>query len=110
VSLAPEPSAFKFELTNENLQSPKSQVIDQITAEMDIARGRKFRCEILRLTISIWNKEELPEEWKESIIEPIYTKGDKTDCSNYRDIPICQLRTKCYSTSCCQSLHHVQRK
>jgi len=26
----------------------------------------------------------LPEEWKESIIVPIYKKGDKTDCSSYR--------------------------
>jgi len=26
----------------------------------------------------------LPEEWKESIIVPIYAKGDKTDCSSYR--------------------------
>ena len=34
--------------------------------------------------IFIWNKEELPEEWKESISVPIYKKGDKTDCSNYR--------------------------
>jgi len=25
----------------------------------------------------------LPEEWKESIIVPIYKKGDKTNCSNY---------------------------
>jgi len=32
--------------------------------------------------ISIWNKNGLPEEWKESIIVPIYKKGDKTDCSN----------------------------
>ena len=32
----------------------------------------------------IWNKEELPEEWKESIIVPVYKKGDKTDCSSYR--------------------------
>jgi len=24
----------------------------------------------------IWNKEELPEQWKESIIVPIYKKGD----------------------------------
>jgi hypothetical protein len=30
---------------------------------------------------SIWNKEELPVQWKESIIVPVHKKGDKTDCS-----------------------------
>jgi hypothetical protein len=25
----------------------------------------------------------LPQQWKESIIVPIYKKGDKTDCNNY---------------------------
>jgi len=30
--------------------------------------GRTIRYEIHKLIISFWNKEELPEEWKESII------------------------------------------
>ena len=44
--------------------------------------------EINKLINSIWNKEELPEEWKESINVPIYKEGDKTDCSNYRGISL----------------------
>ena len=42
----------------------------------------------LLLSVSIWNKEELPEEWKGSIIVPIHKKGQKTDCNNYRDITL----------------------
>jgi hypothetical protein len=64
----------------------KSLGIDQIPAELIKARGRTICCEIHKLIISIWNKEELlREEWKESIILPIYKKGDKTDCSKYRE-------------------------
>ena len=52
------------------------------------AGSRTIRCEIHKLIISIWNKEELPDEWKESIIVPVYKKGDKTDCNNYRGISL----------------------
>jgi hypothetical protein len=31
---------------------------------------------------SIWNKEEMPQQWKESIVAPIYIVGDEADCSN----------------------------
>jgi hypothetical protein len=36
----------------------------------------------------IWNKEEVPHQWKESIVIPIHKKGDKTDCSNHRGISL----------------------
>jgi hypothetical protein len=47
--------------------------------------GETLYSEIHRLIWSIWNKQELPHQWKESIV-PIYKKGDKTDCNNYRGI------------------------
>ena len=52
------------------------------------AGGRTICCAIHKLIISIWNKGELPEEWKESIIVPVYKKGDKTGCNNYRGISL----------------------
>ena len=70
--LVPEPSAFEFELAIEKLKSHKSPGIDQIPAELIKEGGRIIRHEIHKLIISIWNKEELPEEWKESIIIPTY--------------------------------------
>jgi len=50
--------------------------------------GRTFRSEIRKLINSICNNEKLIEEWKVSISVPIYGKGDKTDCINYRGISL----------------------
>jgi hypothetical protein len=86
--LVPEPSASVFELAIEKLKSHKSPSIDQIPAELIKAGGNLIRCKIHKLIISIWNKEELPEEWKKSIIVPVYKKGDKTDCIYYRGISL----------------------
>jgi hypothetical protein len=61
---------------------------DQIPAELIKAGGRTIRSETHKLINSVWNKGELPEKWKESIVVPIYKKGDKTDCSNYRGISL----------------------
>ena len=66
----------------------KSPGIDQIPAELIKAGGRTIRGVIHKLIIAIWNKEELPEEWKESVIVPIHKKGDKTECNNYRGISL----------------------
>jgi len=82
----PEPNVSEIELAIEKLKSHKSPGTDQIPAEVIKAGGKTIHCEIHKLTISIWNKEEFPEEWIELINVPIYKQGDKTDCSNYRGI------------------------
>ena len=84
--LVPEPSALEIEVPIKKLKRHKSPSIDQIPPELIKAGGRIIRSDIRKLIISIWNKEELPEERKESIIAPIYKKGDKTDCNNYRGL------------------------
>jgi len=82
----PESSAFKVQLALKKLKSHKSLGIDQIPTELTKAGGRTICYEIHKLINSIWNKEEFPDEWKELITVPIYKKGDKTDCCNYRGI------------------------
>jgi len=62
------------------------------------AWGRTFRSEIHKLINSIWNKEKLPEEWKESITVPIYKKGDKAGGSNYRGISLLRTTYKILSS------------
>jgi len=34
---------------------------------------------IRELNYSIWNKEELPDEWKGSMVVSIYKEGDEMD-------------------------------
>jgi hypothetical protein len=81
-----EPSAFEVETAIEKLKRYKSAGIDQIPAELIQVGGSKICSEIHKLINSLWEKEEFPEQWKESIIVPIYKKGDKIECNNYRGI------------------------
>jgi len=86
--LVPEPSAFEVVMAIKKLKSYESPGIDPIPGDLIKAGGKTICSEIHSLFIYIWSKDKLPEEWKELIIVPIYKKGDKTDCSNYRGIPL----------------------
>jgi len=55
---------------------------DQIPVEFIKAGDRAIHSKIHKLINSNWNKEELPEGWKGSIIAHIYKEGDKC-CKQY---------------------------
>ena len=72
--IVPEPSASEVELAINKLKSHKLPGIDEIPAELIKARSGTTCGEIHKLITSIWKKEKLPEEWKESIIVHIHKK------------------------------------
>jgi hypothetical protein len=85
--LVPGPGRLEVEIVNAKLQKYKSPGSDRILAELIQAGGEILLSGIHKLVNSVWNKEELPDQWKESIIVPIQKKkGDKTDCNNFRGI------------------------
>jgi hypothetical protein len=86
--LVPEPSLVEVEIVIGKLGRYISPGNNQIPAEFIKAGGDIFCPETHKLICSIWNKEELPQQWKESITVPIHKKGDKTYCNNYRRISL----------------------
>jgi hypothetical protein len=65
------------------LKNYKSPGTDHILSKLFKAGGETLCSEIHKLISSVWNEEELPQQWKVSIIIPIHKKGDKTDYNNY---------------------------
>jgi hypothetical protein len=84
--LVPEPSISEVDVANGKLKRYKSPGADQIPAELFQAGGGALHSEIHKLIKLLWNKEELPHQWKESVVVPTHKKGDKTECSNCRGI------------------------
>jgi hypothetical protein len=86
--LVPGPSRLEVAIAIAKLKNYKSPGSDKIAAELVQGRGEILLSAIHKLINSVWNKEELPDQWKESVIVPVHRKGDKTDCNNYRGISL----------------------
>jgi hypothetical protein len=72
--LIPGPSRLEVEIAIAKLKTYKSPGSHQIPAELIQAGGEMLLSAIHKLTNSVWNKEELPVQWKESIIKPVHKK------------------------------------
>jgi hypothetical protein len=95
--LVPGPSRLDVEIAIAQLKKYKSPGSDQIPVGQIQEGGKILLSAIHKLINSVWNKEELPDQWKESIIVPIHKKGDKTDCNNCRGISLLSTSYKILS-------------
>jgi hypothetical protein len=60
------------------LKRYKSAGSDEILAELIQAGGEILLSAIHKLINSVWNKEELTDQWRESTIVPVHKKSDRT--------------------------------
>jgi hypothetical protein len=95
--LEPEPSFVEVEIAIGKLKRCKSPGTAQIPTELIKAGGEILYSEIHRLICCIWNNEELPQKWNESIIVPICKKCGKTDFKNYQGISLLSTAYKILS-------------
>jgi len=70
-----------------NLKNNKAAGTDGIHLELIKYRGNKLLNRMYELVRQIWEKERIPEEWKETIIVPIHSE-DRDRCENYRRIAL----------------------
>jgi hypothetical protein len=96
--LVPEPRFVEVEIAVGKLKSYKYPGAAQILVELIKAGGETLYSEIHRLICCIWNKEEMPQQWKESIIVPIYKKEVRLIIIIIEESPSYQLPTKFYLT------------
>jgi hypothetical protein len=92
-----QPSYEEVTRVTKCLKSHKAPGTDQILAELLKKGGETLQRRTHHLIKLIWVQHKMPEEWSMGIIQPIYKKGDKLECSNYRAITLLNVTYKVLS-------------
>lgn len=92
-----KPSLNEISEAIKTLKNNKAPGEDTINAEIIKAGKEVVAREIHKLILDIWERREIPREWKEAIVIPIHKKGDKQDCNNYRGISLQNVSYKVFS-------------
>jgi hypothetical protein len=77
--LVPGLRRLEAEIGNAKLKKYKSPDSDEFPAVLIQAGGKILLSAIHKLINSVWNMEELPDQWKESIIVPVHKNSDITN-------------------------------
>lgn len=100
-----DPTIQEVEAEISRLRNFKAPGIDNLPGELFKNGGNALCMEMHELIKRIWNDEELPGEWKTSILCPIYKKGDKLECGNFRGIALLNIAYKIFVKILYQRLH-----
>jgi len=93
----PLPSYNEICFVINNLKLNKGAGSDNICPELLKHEGRTLKQKLHKLILIIWNNKQLPQQWNEEFICPVYKKGDRLNCDNYRPITLLNIDYKIFA-------------
>ena len=91
-------SVIEVDKAIKNLKCGKAAGVDEIRPEMLKAGGTITVQWLHRIIQKAWEEGKIPEDWNKAIIVPIYKKGNRMECSNYRGISLLSVPGKVYAS------------
>ena len=79
------------------LKSGKAAGIDEIRPELLKSLSRHGILLHTRVCRVVWREGRAPVDWQAGTVVPVFKKGDRRECSNYRGITLLSLPGKAYS-------------
>ncbi|XP_039285400.1 uncharacterized protein LOC120351606 [Nilaparvata lugens] len=99
-----EPTIQELERAIAALKNNKAPGEDGILSEMIKSGGDRLKKELYGLIVMVWREEKMPDDWKTSMISPIFKKGDKMVFENYRGISLLSIAYKAFTNILLQRL------
>ena len=78
------------------MRSGKAPGDDELPIELFKAAGEGCVEWLRNILNNVWKEERVPHDWHKAIVCPIYKKGSKSDCANYRGISLLSHVGKVY--------------
>jgi len=79
---------FELEEVLLKCKNRKHPEMDKIAIEMIKYASIDVKIWFLNLLNNCWQSKYIPENWKEARITPIFEKGDRWKCENYRGLSL----------------------
>jgi endonuclease/exonuclease/phosphatase family metal-dependent hydrolase len=91
------PSREEIEGALKYLKNNKAAGADSIAAELLKSGGPNLVDALHEVIQLAWIGETIPEGWTKGVLCPVYKKGDKLDCANYRGICLLNVAYKVFA-------------
>ena len=86
----------ELEMAIDKMKGGRAPGVDEVSVEMVKAAGEVGKQWLYRVMRVIWKEKKTPEDWKKGLIVPIFKKGSRKECRNYRGVTLIPHCAKIY--------------